>query len=74
MKLEQKFDNLIPIEFGGEMQEPLRSECAQITRTFTIGFAEWYFTNKPKYDAGHSFEGMSALTIEQLLEIYEKTL
>jgi hypothetical protein len=40
MTLKEKFDALIPIEFGG-MQDPLLSNCEKIADEYAIGFAEW---------------------------------
>lgn len=69
MGLEEQFDKLIPIEFGGEMQEPLRTGCIVITENFAIGFVEWFSKNYLKYhDHGMNY------TTKELLEIYKKTL
>ena len=40
MTLKDKFNNLVPIEFGG-MQEPLLSDCEKIAEEFAIIFSEW---------------------------------
>jgi len=75
MELEKRFDNLIPIDFGGEMQEPLRSECVEIAESFAIGFAEWLPQNAFKESVWRMWgKGDESFTIEQLLEIYKKTL
>lgn len=66
MKLEEQLDKLIPIEFGGEMQEPLRSGCVQIADNHAIGFIKWYKKLPICNRNGRS--------IEELLEIYKETL
>jgi len=48
------------------------NELEQIADEFAIGFAQWYFVNSPKYDAGHTFEGIEPPTNQRLLEIYKK--
>jgi hypothetical protein len=54
MRLKDKFNNLVPIEFGG-MQEPLLSDCEKIVDEFAIDFGEWlekliYSVDKPTYE------------------------
>jgi hypothetical protein len=39
MKLKNRFDNLVPKEFGG-MQEPLLSDCVKIAEQFAIEFLD----------------------------------
>lgn len=68
MTLKEKFDSLVPIEFGG-MQEPLLTECEQIADEFAVGFAEWL------HDEWIDDERWSKITDpKELLEIYKKTL
>jgi len=40
MKLKEKFNDLVPVEFGG-MQEPLLTECEKIADEHAIAFGEW---------------------------------
>lgn len=40
MTLKEKFNDLVPKEFGG-MQEPLLTDCEQIADDYAIEFAEW---------------------------------
>lgn len=41
MTLKEKFNNLVPIEFGG-MQEPLLTNCEKIADEFALGFLHWH--------------------------------
>ena len=75
MTLKEKFDVLIPIEFGG-MQEPLLGNCVEVVDEFAIGFAIFlaehtysYYDDKDEWsnDFGHK-----NLTNKELLEIYKK--
>lgn len=40
MTLKEKFDALVPKEFGG-MQEPLLTDCEKIADDYAIEFLEW---------------------------------
>lgn len=60
MTVKEKFDVLIPIEFGG-MQEPLLSNCVEIADEFAIGFAKWIYDFKGNIN-----------NVKELLEIYKK--
>jgi len=40
MKLKEKFNDLVPVEFGG-MQEPLLTECEIIADGHAIAFGIW---------------------------------
>jgi hypothetical protein len=60
MTLKDKFNNLVPIEFGG-MQEPLLSDCEKIADDYAIGFAFWLLTEKDE-----------TKTLRELLEIFKK--
>ena len=60
MKLKEKFNALVPIEFGG-MQEPLLSDCEKIAEEFAIGFAFWLLTEKDE-----------TKTLRELFEIFKK--
>ena len=66
MILKEKFNKLIPIEFGG-MQEPLLSNCVEISEDFAIGFAEWM--KWIRYDNAELYITHST---KELLEIYKK--
>ena len=89
MKLEEQFDKLIPIEFGGEMNPLLRDGCVELSDNHAIGFSEWLQENRwysfiqGKWN--YTFEQGTSIseanynknyrkTTKQLLEIYKKTL
>lgn len=40
MTIREKFNSLVPEEFGG-MQEPTLTECEKIADDYAIDFAEW---------------------------------
>jgi hypothetical protein len=40
MTLKEKFNDLVPVQFGG-MQEPLLTNCEKVADDFAIGFAHW---------------------------------
>lgn len=40
MTLKEKFNELVPKEFGG-MQEPLLSDCEKVADDYAIEFVEW---------------------------------
>jgi hypothetical protein len=61
MTLREKFNDLVPIEFGG-MQEPLLTNCEQTADDFAIDFAEWCLNYFPE----------KIVTSKQLLEIFKK--
>ena len=66
MTLKEKFDDLVPIEFGG-MQEHLLNNCEKIADEFAIGFAEWYHSaNSNEY---HLYPNSN---IKEHLKIYKK--
>lgn len=62
--LKEKFNDLVPKEFGG-MQEPTLSECVKIADDFAIGFAEWHIK---AYENNIIFD---EFTTKELLEIYK---
>jgi hypothetical protein len=64
MTLKEKFDALIPIEFGG-MQDPLLSNCVEVADEFAIGFAKWY----NEILADDEFKEEKS---KEILEIYKK--
>ena len=75
MTLKEKFDALIPIEFGG-MQDPLLSNCEKIADEFAIEFADWC---KQEYDVENTAYHNKWLDVDgnyfstkELLEIYKK--
>ena len=51
MTLKEKFDVLVPIEFGG-MQEPLLSNCVEVADEFTIEVLEWVANSYYSYNFG----------------------
>jgi len=63
MTLKEKFDNLVPKEFGG-MQEPLLSECEQIADNYAVEFMEWLLFNP--------LINQFQYTVKDLLEIFKK--
>lgn len=75
MKLEEQFDKLIPIEFGGEMNPLLRDGCVEIAENFAIGFAEWLPSNAYKESVWRMYDkGDNSYTIQELLDKYKETL
>jgi len=68
MKLKQKFKEILTAFWISNWED----ECEKVADEFAIGFAQWYFVNSPKYDAGHTFEGIEPPTNQRLLEIYKK--
>lgn len=59
MTLKEKFNDLVPKEFGG-MQEPLLSNCEKIADDYAVEFGRWLNEN----DGGCSYR--------ELLEIFKK--
>jgi hypothetical protein len=74
MTLKDRFNNLVPIEFGG-MQEPLLSDCEKIAEEFAIDFAffigEHTYTSYSNGTWSNDF-GDENLTTKELLEIFKK--
>lgn len=75
MTLKEKFNSLVPIEFGG-MQEPTLTECVQIADEFAVGFVEFQVGLLTKQVEGYFYFYYYAewKTSKELLEIYKKTL
>ena len=73
MTLKEKFNELVPKEFGG-MQEPLLSECEQIADDYAIEFAEWLPNNSYKESkCWRMFDKKdNEYTTQELLEIFKK--
>ena len=61
MTLKEKFNDLVPKEFGG-MQEPLLSNCEKIADDYAIDFAHWL-----EWCDYKAFK-----TYKELLEIFKK--
>ena len=59
MTLKEKFNDLVPKEFGG-MQEPLLSNCEKIADDYAIDFGRWLNEND------------GACSYAELLEIFKK--
>lgn len=64
MKLEDEFKKVASIDNGLTLIE-VSNKCVEIAENFAIGFSVWLDKNK-KENKG--------LLIEELLEIYKKTL
>lgn len=77
MKLKDKFNNLVPIEFGG-MQEPLLSDCEKIAEEFAIEFSNWCANRYVKLHSvwcpiyGDQRDKNNWKTSNELLEIFKK--
>jgi hypothetical protein len=77
MTLKDKFNNLVPIEFGG-MQEPLLSDCEKIAEEFAIIFSEWCANRYVKLHSvwcpifGDQRDKNNWKTSNELLEIFKK--
>ena len=57
MTLKEKFDVLIPIEFGG-MQDPLLSNCVEVADEFAVGFLHWYLNNDDIKKFSYSYKDL----------------
>jgi hypothetical protein len=66
MTLKEKFNSLVPKEFGG-MQEPLLSDCEKTADEFAIEFMNWCVNN---CHTEGIFTGV--LDDKNLLEIFKK--
>ena len=75
MTLKEKFNNLVPKEFGG-MYEPLLSDCEKVADDYAIEFAEWLNSNCYRcFDNDWWLtkkEGDVKKTSKELLEIFKK--
>jgi hypothetical protein len=72
MTLKEKFNGLVPKEFGG-MQEPLLTDCEKIADDYAIEFAEWLGVNNyKKYSNGWANMFTKATLEKELLEIFKK--
>lgn len=69
MILKEKFNKLIPIEFGG-MQEPLLSNCVEIAEDFAKKVLRVYIKNKTlQYK-----QSQGDYSLDELLIIIKKEL
>lgn len=72
MTLKEKFNALVPKEFGG-MQEPLLTDCEKTADDYAIEFAEWIRQNY--YDVGDSWcewnSDKDTYSSKELLEIFK---
>lgn len=57
MTLKEKFDVLIPIEFGG-MQDPLLSNCVEVADEFAVNFLHWYLNNDDIKKFSYSYKDL----------------
>lgn len=77
MKIREKFNSLVPEEFGG-MQEPTLTECEKIADEFAISFAEWVDDNYFRmgrtnlWSESTDWENNIKITTKELLEIFKK--
>lgn len=77
MTLKEKFNSLVPEEFGG-MQEPILTECEKIADDYAIEFAEWFNRFVQYYDNVNGIRyytylhDLEVYTSLQLLEIFKK--
>ena len=73
MTLKEKFNNLVPKEFGG-MYEPLLSDCENVADDYAIEFAEWILKQylSPSNDGLYINEEGNLISVKQLLEIFKK--
>lgn len=73
MKIREKFNSLVPEEFGG-MQELILTECEKIADDYAIEFAEWTdYLGYALVDNGWvSFSDDKPKTTQELLKIFKK--
>ena len=75
MTLKEKFNALVPKEFGG-MQEPLLTDCEKIADEFAIEFADWlninYFQIVGNKTWCKTLSMENEYTSKELLEIFKK--
>lgn len=77
MTLKEKFNELVPKEFGG-MQEPLLTDCEKIADEFAIAFSEWCCSRYTKLYSvwcpifGDQRDKNNWKTTKELLEIFKK--
>ena len=81
MKLSDKFENAIfRHEVGRNEKEETKQQCAEIAEKFAIGFFVWinnsYWIQSSNDLWYFQSDGIpeEGITIEELLEIYKKTL
>lgn len=74
MTLKEKFNDLVPKEFGG-MQESLLSNCEKIADEFAVSFADWLDLDETQ-DLIQSLQMVGELSkipkTKELLEIFKK--
>jgi hypothetical protein len=78
-KIEQQFNNLIPSEFGGEMNEELLKGCVKISKELAVGFANWieklYSSQKTSvWSKNGEHSGLFTMDNEQLFDKYIDSL
>lgn len=66
MTLKEKFNDLVPKEFGG-MQKPLLSNCEKIADDYAVDFLNWYIRKSSIKDKKYIGK-----TSKELLEIFKK--
>lgn len=71
MKLKDKFNDLVPVEFGG-IQEPLLTNCVDVAKDFAIGFGLFLRTKCITTDYLSWFYNGKYHLEKELLEIYIK--
>lgn len=73
--IKQQFNNLIPSEFGGEMNEELLNGCVKISGDLAIGFANWVERLSPSqktsvWSKDGQYSGLFTMDNEQLFNKY----
>ena len=71
MTLKEKFNDLVPKEFGG-MQEPLLTDCEKIADDYAIEFAEWVEKLKSSEIDTIDYDLYLRYNTKELLEIFKK--
>ncbi len=66
MTLKEKFNALVPKEFGG-MQEPLLTDCEKTADNYAVDFLNWYIRKSSIKDKKYIGK-----TSKELLEIFKK--
>ena len=73
--IKQQFNNLIPSEFGGEMNEELLKGCVKISSELAVGFANWVERLSPSqktsvWSKNGEHSGLFTMDNEQLFDKY----
>lgn len=73
--IKNQFNNLVPSEFGGEMNKELLNGCIKISADLAIGFANWVERLSPSqktsvWSKDGQYSGLFTMDNEQLFNKY----